>query len=86
MMRWKINGSPHTKNILCNTRYSIVQNLNNKQSAKVICRFDRLITAHSKRQTSYMSIRKLIGHHTFYYIVLWVKPGLTSCEELATTL
>ena len=34
---------------LCYTRYSIVQKLSNKQSAKVIYRFDRLRTAaHSK--------------------------------------
>ena len=39
-----------TANVLCNTRCSIVQKLSNKQSAKVICRFDRLRTAHSKRQ------------------------------------
>ena len=36
------------KNILCYTRYSIVQETSNKQSAKGICRFDRLRTAHSK--------------------------------------
>ena len=29
---------------------------NIKQSFKVICRFDRLGTAHSKRQTSHLSI------------------------------
>ena len=28
----------HVKNILCSTRYSIVQKLSNKQSAKGICR------------------------------------------------
>ena len=42
---------------------SIVQKLSNKQSAKVICRFDRLRTAHvhSKRQKAYEHW-KLIGH------------------------
>ena len=38
--------SMHAK---CCIRYSLVQKLINKQSAKVICRFDRLRTAHSKR-------------------------------------
>ena len=36
------------KNILCYTRYSIVQSLSNKQSVKVFCKFDQLKTAHSK--------------------------------------
>ena len=37
-----------TQNILRYTRYSIVQKISNKQSAKVICRLDRLrIAAHS---------------------------------------
>ena len=36
------------------------QKLSNKRSAKVICRFDGLRTANSKRQTSHMSIGKLI--------------------------
>ena len=41
----------HTcKNILYYTRYSIVQKVSNKQSAKVICRFDILKTPHSKSQ------------------------------------
>ena len=40
-------SAAHTRrNILCYTRYSIVQNkLSNKQSAKVMCGFDRLRTA-----------------------------------------
>ena len=33
------------KNISCNTRYSVVEELSNKQSAKVICRFERVITS-----------------------------------------
>ena len=53
MMRWKIISHPCVQNILCYTRYSIVQKLSNKQYAKVICRFDRLITAQSKRQKVY---------------------------------
>ena len=35
--------------------------LSNKQSAEVICRFDRLKTAHRKRQTSHVTIAKLIS-------------------------
>ena len=35
------------------TRYSIVQKLSNKQSAKVICRLDWLRTAHSKSKKPY---------------------------------
>ena len=61
MIRWKIIGHPHMQNILCYTRYSIVHKLSNKQSTKVICRFDRFRTAHSKRQRSHMSIGNLIG-------------------------
>ena len=42
------------------TRYAIVQEISNKQSDKVICRLDRLETAHSKNQKA-MSNGKLIG-------------------------
>ena len=35
---------------------SIVQQLSNEQSAKVICRFDRLSKAHKKWQKSQKSI------------------------------
>ena len=38
----------HTVEYLCSTRYSVVQNLSDKKSAKVLHRFDRLRTAHSK--------------------------------------
>ena len=60
-----------------------MQKLSIKQSAKGICRFDRLRTAHGKRQASDMSIGKLI---VFDYIMFMVKAGLTSCEDLATVL
>ena len=36
--------------------------------------FSRLRTAHGKRQTSNMSIRKLSAAHAFDYIVLEVNP------------
>ena len=63
-----------------------MQKLSVKQSAEVICMFDRLRTAHSKRQTSCMSIGNLSAIHAFDYVVLRVKPGLTSREYLATAL
>ena len=72
------------KNTLCYTRYSIVQELSNKQSAKVICSFDRLRTAHSKSQkATIMSHGKLIGHPYIDYLVFRINPGLTSCKDLA---
>ena len=70
--------------ILCCTRYSILQKLSNKQSAKVICKCDGLRTAHRKPYGYWK--RKLIAAHAFDYIVLKVNPGLTSCEDLATAL
>ena len=73
-MMWKIIVHPHTPNILCNTRYSIISN---KQNAKVICRFDRLRTAHSG---------KFSAANAFDYLVLRDNPGLSSCENLATAL
>ena len=39
--------------------------LSNKQSAKVICRFDRHRTADSKGQKSHMNIDKIIIHSRF---------------------
>ena len=45
-----------------------------------------LRTAHSKRLTSHKSIGNLSAAHAFNYIVLRVKPGLTSCKDLATAL
>ena len=64
-----------------------MQKLSNKQSAKVICRFDILTTAHNKRLTShYYEHLNLSAAHAFNYIVLRVHPGLTSCEDLATAL
>ena len=48
------------KNILCSTMYSIVQKLSIKQSVEVICRFDRLRTAHNKGQKTHMNIEKII--------------------------
>ena len=60
-----------------------VQKLSNKQSAKVVCRFDRLRISHTKRQKSHMSIAKLLSAYAFNNIVLKVNYGLTSCKDLA---
>ena len=56
--------------------FVFVQKLSNKQSAKVICGFDRLTTR----------FWNLSAAHALNYIVLRVNPGLTSCEDLATAL
>ena len=71
------------QNILYYTRYSIVQKLSNKQSAKVIIRFDRLRTVHSKSHKSHVSNGNLLTAHAFDYIVFRINPGLTSCKDLA---
>ena len=55
MMRWKIIGHP------CMQKYFIAQKLSYKQSAKVICSFDRLRKTYRKRLTSHSNITKLIG-------------------------
>ena len=44
------NRTPTHAKFSCSIMYYIVQNLNNKQSAKVICRFERLRVSHSKIQ------------------------------------
>ena len=54
------------------------EKLSNKQSAKVICRFDR--AAHSK------SNENLPVAHAFDYIVFTMNPGLTSCKDQATVV
>ena len=64
----------------------IVQKLSNKQSAKVICRFDRLRTVHSKSQKAIQVMENLSATHVFDYIVLKINPGLTSCKDLATVV
>ena len=60
--------------------------LSNKQSAKVICKFDRFRTAHSKRQKTIWALEKLLATHAFDYILLRVNPGLISYEDLAMAL
>ena len=60
-----------------------MQKLSNKQSAKVICRFHSLRTAHSKSPKAIWAMEYLSASHAFDYIVLRVNPGLTSCNDLA---
>ena len=86
MLRYKIIGRPHTQNILCNTRCFIVQKLSIKWSAKVICRFGRLRTSHSKKQTSHLGLENLSAAYAFDYVVLRGNPSLTNCEDLVTAL
>ena len=82
MIRWKIIGYPRMQNILSCTRYSILQTLSKKQSANMICKFDRLRTAHRKRQKAIWALENLLATHAFDYIVLRVNSGLASCETL----
>ena len=57
-----------TQTILYYTMYPIVQKLSNKQSAKMICRFDRLRTAHSKSHKVIWVIKCFIPHmHLIIY-------------------
>ena len=58
----------------------------NKQSAKGICRFERLRTSHSKRQKAIQALKRLSFAHAFNYIVLRINPGPTSCEDVAMEL
>ena len=60
-----------------------MQKLSNKQSAKVIYRFDRLKTAHSKTQKAIIITENLTTALAFEYLVFMVNPHLTSCKDLA---
>ena len=80
MMRRKIISCPHTKYFMLHKVFYYAK-LSNKQSAKVICTFDRLRTAYSNK-----TLVNLLSAHTFAYIVLRVNYGLTSCEDLAMAL
>ena len=52
-----------------------MQKLSNKKSAKVICRFDRLRTAHSKSQKAIRVIENLLAAHAFDRIVFRINPS-----------
>ena len=71
MMRWKTISRPCMQKYFMQHKVYYCAKISNKQSAKVICRFD------SKMLTS---------AHTFNYIVLRVNHGLTNCKDLATAL
>ena len=87
MIRWKIISRPRMQKQFMQHKVYYCAKLSNKQSAKVICRFDRLRKHYTARdRKSYMSIEKLSSTHTFNYIVLRVKHGLTSCKDFATAL
>ena len=64
-------------------RYSIVQKLSYKQSAKVICRLDKLRIAHSKSKKAIWVMECLSSTHEFDYIVIGIIPGLTTGKALA---
>ena len=78
-MRWKIIRRPlmHAKYFMLHKVF-FVQKLSNKQSAKVICRLDKLRMAHTARVMKHLS-----AAHAFDYIVLRINPGLTTCKDLA---
>ena len=87
MMRLKTIGHSYTQNILCYKRCPIVQILSNKQSVKVICRFDRL--THSKRQKKPSESWKGYQLPTYLnYIVLRTRanPSLINYEDLTMAL
>ena len=60
-----------------------MQKLSNKQSAKVIGKFDRLRTAHGKSKKAIGVIEYLSAVHAFDYIVFRIKSGPPSCKDLA---
>ena len=59
-----------------------MQQLINKQIAKVICRFDRLDNTQQESKRL-ISDGNISAAHTFNYIVFRINPALTSCEDLA---
>ena len=49
----------------------------------MICRLDRLRTAHSKSKKAISVMEYLSAAHAFDYIVLRINPGLTTYTDLA---
>ena len=74
-------GHPCTQIILCYIKYSVVQKLSNKQSAKVICRLDRLKAAHRKNKKAIQVMEYLSVAPAFDYIVLRINFGLTTLKD-----
>ena len=60
----------------------------NKQSTKVIFVSLMDLEQHTGRDKKpyIWVLENLTAAYAFDYIVLWVNPGLTSCEDLATAL
>ena len=54
-----------------------------KQSTKVICRLDRLGTAHSKGKKAVLIMEYLSAAHAFDYKVFRINTDLTTCKDLA---
>ena len=66
-----------------------MQHLSDIQSAKVICRFDRLKTTHRRQKAidHTVTIGNLLAAKPFLLVmVLRVYTGLTSCKGLATAV
>ena len=57
----KIIGNPHMQKYFMLYDVFYYAKSYNKQNAKVVCRFDRLRTAHSKRQKAISALEKGIG-------------------------
>ena len=60
-----------------------MQKLINKQSAKVICRLDRLRTGHSKSKKATWVMEHVLAAHVYDYIELRINSSLTTCTDLA---
>ena len=76
----------HTKILYATQGNPYCAKLNNKQSAKAICKFDRLRTVHSKSQKAIRVMENLLATHAYDYIVLRINLGLTSSKDLATVV
>ena len=66
MIKWKIIGRPSIQEYFMKHKELYSKTLSNKQSARVICRFDRLRTAHRKR------LENLLTIHAFNNVMLGV--------------
>ena len=82
--RVEILSAVHThKNIFCKTRCSIVQKLSIKRSAKVIVGLIDLERHTARDKQVIWVLENLSAAHTFDYILLRIKPHLTSNEDLS---
>ena len=76
-------GCPCMEKSLCYTRYSIVHKLSNKQSAKMICRFDRLKIAQIKRQIAIWALEKSSAAHAFEDLAMALDTIILCIQRLA---